>query len=409
MGVGLSLVFFAPALLSAADAEAPYPTDMPLWENPHYGHDGRIPIFGQDLSLGLPLLVLIGYGGLGTFQDFANMVPLLLILLCMFATMGRAGLCVPWKLGLFLLGTLSAWVLSWVAALVFNDFILRYPFKYTSAALPLFLLVVVAYNLESFARTAALLWQRPKSRRGLLLMAVGSIIIVIASLAFLSTDPRFINRTAESVRMVGVVLGAVPFALGVSQLARLRLKATAWMAPEGPVSRRSSQAALVITMLILMIGYGLHVGRDTIEIKSDQRLLYDFVSTLPKDALLAGDLVQMDNIPLFAHRSVLFSFEITNVDESRILAFFDAYYAESSETILGFCRDYGVEYLVVNLQQFSPDYLENGVFFLAPHNETIAESVAARSDFILPQISDDRRLFQSGDLFVIPCSADVFR
>jgi hypothetical protein len=408
IGVGLSLVFFAPALLSVAGAEAPYSTDMPLRENPYYSANGRIPIFGQDLPLGLPLYVLTGYGGLATYQDIANMVPLLLILLCMFATMGRDGLRVPTTMRLFFLGTLGAWLLSWVAALVFNDFILRYPFKYSSAALPLFLLVVVAYNLESFARVVAHLWQRSKSRRGLLLMAVGSTIIIIASLAFLSTDPRFINRTAESVRIVGVVLGAVPFVLGINQLARLRLKATKRTAPEEPASRRGSQAALVIIMLIPMIAYGLRIGRNTTMIKSNQRSLYDFVSTLPKDALLAGDLMQMDNIPLFAQRSVLFSFEITGVDESRILTFFDAYYAESPDTILGFCQDYGVEYLVVNLQQFSPDYLEKGMFFFAPQNETIARSVAARSNFILPQVPDDHKLFQSGDLFVIPCSADVF-
>ncbi len=144
-------------------------------------------------------------------------------------------------------------------------------------------------------------------------------------------------------------------------------------------------------------------------VPQEERPLLEYLSTLPKDVLIAGDPEIMSNIPLFSERRVLFSSEISYVGGTKVVDFFDAYYAESADRVLTFCQQYGVDYLVVDERRFSPDYLANGRFFYSPFNESIAQSVAARSNFILPQIPDSHKAFQSDPLFVIACTAEVFQ
>jgi hypothetical protein len=144
----------------------------------------------------------------------------------------------------------------------------------------------------------------------------------------------------------------------------------------------------------------------TINPSPAERDLYEFVGTLPKDVMLMGDPDVMSAIPLFSRRSVLFR-ALQPRRTAPILPFFDAYYAEAPASVLSFCQEYGIDYLVVNQQEFEPDYLAAGQFFYEPYNEVIAETVAARSDFRLAQIRDDQKLFESDGLFVIPCDAHV--
>jgi hypothetical protein len=145
----------------------------------------------------------------------------------------------------------------------------------------------------------------------------------------------------------------------------------------------------------------------TINPSHAERDVYEFVSTLPKDAMLMGDPDVMSGIPLLSQRSVLFR-ALQHKPSAPILQFFDVYYAKSPHAVLDFCQAYSIDYLVINREQFAPDYLAASKFFYNPYNEVIAQTVAARTSFILPQIPNDRKLFQSDDLFVIPCEAHVF-
>lgn len=403
LGVILGVVLFSPALFSTASATPAYPTDRPVWENPRYSQDGRIPIFQDNTPLGLPLYVIMGYGGLATYPDIVNMVPLLLTLMFMFATMGLRELRFPRKAFLLLLGSLSAWGLCWILALVFHDFLLRYPFKYTSAALPLVLLIAVAYNAESFSQAVARLWISSKGRGGLLLAVLGSIVIVTTALDFFPF--LYYNVT---IRIIGIGLGGILYILGINQVARLRLRTQADTTDAPFIPGRASWMALGVMSLLLILNYGLRMRSLPAVAGVEARDLYQFALTLPKDVLLAGDPFQMSNIPPFSRRSVLFSEEIMGVGDDRILDFYNAYYAESSESVVSFCQKYDVDYLVVNQKQFTPGYLAQGHFFYAPYNEATAQTVAARSNFILLQIPDRRRVFQSGQLFVVKCDGETF-
>ena len=90
-----------------------------------------------------------------------------------------------------------------------------------------------------------------------------------------------------------------------------------------------------------------------------------------------------------------------------MLDFFDAYYAESTDGVLAFCRQYEVDYLVVNERHFEAEYLADGQFFFSPFNDPIAQMSGVRSNFVLARIPDSHKAFQADALFVIECTADV--
>jgi hypothetical protein len=293
--------------------------------------------------------------------------------------------------------------------------LLRYGFKYTSPIWPLFLLVTIACNAEPFAEAVARLWSRPKGRGGVLLTGLGGAVIIFVALTFSPVYAGFEAPLFQSVRTIGIGAGGILYILGINQLARLRLRAPLDSAGRASVAgstagpRRAKWVALGIMCLVLILSYGLRMHPLPVMAAGQQAILYETISTLPKDTLLAGDPLIMSNVPPFSKRSVLFSKEITDAADNRILDFFDAYYAESPETVVSFCQQYGVDYLVVNERDFAPDYIAAGQFFYAPFNEAIAEMASGRSGFVLSRVPDDRKLVQSGDLFLIPCEAHVFQ
>jgi hypothetical protein len=408
LGTALGLILFSPALLGAILAEPANSASMPVWKNPYYSQNGRIPIFYDHSTPGPRLFWVMGYGGLATDLGISNMLPLTLLLMLMLTTLGIKTLRFPRQIMLLLLGSLSAWGLCWISALLFREFVLRYPFKYTSAALPLFLLVSVAYNAESTADAVAWLWIRRTGRSGLLLASFGALLIMITALTFPPAQDPFFTPIYPPMRIIGIGLGGLLYILGVNQLARLRLEPSTYPVDTLSVPERSRWIALGAISVPLILSYGLRMHSLPTMVRTEKRDLYQFVATLPKGVLLAGDPWRASNIPLFSKRSVLFSAEIIGVDDRTILDFYDAYYSDSSKSIVSFCREYNVQYLVINQGQFSPDFLAQGYYFYAPYNATIAQTVGTRSRFILPQIPDDRKAFQSNSLFVVECDEATF-
>jgi hypothetical protein len=153
-----------------------------------------------------------------------------------------------------------------------------------------------------------------------------------------------------------------------------------------------------------------HVGKlgaQTINPSAAERDVYEFVGSLPKDAVLAGDPVVMSGIPLFSQRSVLFRDLHPNINPNApiyILDYFDAQYAESGEAVLNFCQRYKISHLVLDVGDFDPDHLARGEFFYQPWNDRIVETIAGRSDFFLPQVTP---VFTSGPFVVIECSQET--
>ena len=141
--------------------------------------------------------------------------------------------------------------------------------------------------------------------------------------------------------------------------------------------------------------------------------LYAALAQTPKAALTAGHPNLMDNVPTFAKRRALATFELAHPwskgywqqVKPRLEDLFTAYYAEDPQVVRDFCRKYKISFLVVDDRHFSPEFLAGGRFlipfdqplqkdkqkmvewvdcpFFAPFDGLIRSQVQGRRRFIL--------------------------
>lgn len=148
---------------------------------------------------------------------------------------------------------------------------------------------------------------------------------------------------------------------------------------------------------------------------SSQKEFFEYISTLPKDTLIAGPPRQLvDSIPAFSQRKVFLTYELSHpfydsywsTIKKRTYDFYSAYYAEKPSEIYKFCQENNIDYLVVNKSLFFKEYFERKNFYFAPFNEYIIDLIKNKQNFVLNNISEENKLFIKDNIFVI--STDIF-
>lgn len=385
----LSMLFIA--LEVAVEFKSFVPKDVPVFQDPSYQSKGATPMF-----INFPWL---GRGGIfDTGTDVLNFIVLLGLGALIYRIVGRRslqrlpGAC--WRL-------LAAGIIMYAASFFFllglSSSVLYQPSRYTRSTLFLLALCFVGLNWGDFLKKAPN-WFR---RKAPLLI----FFIVSLTLALVATYLLFPTRLLllPLLWFMGLILGGMAVVLGGSSLF--------WLTRRGRRLRGAGRFVIPLAIGIIVVSAGVFyirtLGIRTINPSDAERDIYEFIGSLPKDAVLAGDPVVMSGIPLFSQRSVLFRDLHPNMNPNApifILDFFDAQYAESAETVLDFCQRYNVSYLVLDTTDFTPDYLAKGDFFYQPYNERIVEMVAGRSNFVLPRLQP---VFVSGPLAVIKCDTET--
>jgi len=146
-------------------------------------------------------------------------------------------------------------------------------------------------------------------------------------------------------------------------------------------------------------------------LKDYQRPYYEYLKTLPQDALVAAHPYEADPLPTFAQRRVLVQFEVSTAwyrnyysrVKERTYDFFRAYYASSWKTIEGFFRKYGISCMIVNKGHFEQRYLKEGKFYLAPFNEYVRGIVRDnQGNFVLAgKERRGRTLYEDRDFYIL--------
>lgn len=175
---------------------------------------------------------------------------------------------------------------------------------------------------------------------------------------------------------------------------------------KAPLTRKLFQVvgASILVFLNFDLGRGMFVNA------SSHAELFAFLKTLPKTALIAAHPELASGIPTFVLRKVFIQFETSDllsrryweIFKKRTFDFFDAYYAEDLSSIYRFCKENGIDYLVVNEKDFEENSWVRGPIYFEPFNTTVRKKIGERRDFALRNIPEGNKLFTKNGLFVIP-------
>jgi hypothetical protein len=123
---------------------------------------------------------------------------------------------------------------------------------------------------------------------------------------------------------------------------------------------------------------------------SEDKALYEAVNRTPKTALIAAHPWTADNILTFGRRNVLVSFELAHPwakgywrsIEPRISDFLAAYYAGTAQPVIDFCRQYGIDFFVVDTRHFTSEFISDKPF-IPPFDRQIRKYAARTPEFYL--------------------------
>lgn len=376
-GVVVTLALMARFQLFPGSSPAPVFGSTALTSISKFQSEGSAPLF-----ISFPWL-----GRAGIFDKGADVVHFLVLLIVAILVYRLVGVSsvrrmspVLWR---FLAASMMMYAVSLFFLLELNSVVLYLPSRYTRSSLLLTLLFFVGLNWPVFIRELPG-WLIKNGR-----LVIFFFVVLGAALGVVYT------AAAPVVWLVGLMMGAILVLIGGSLIF--------WVARSPlTLSRLAMLAGLGAMVVSMSTVYIRILGDDTINPTPAERAVYEFVATLPKDAMLAGDPAVLTGIPLFSRRSVLFR-DLFPKSTAPIIEYYTAQYAETPETVRAFCRQYQVDYLVIDLREFRPDYLARQDFFHQPWNDEIVKRVAGRTDFVLPNVPP---LFESGPLRVIPCKGE---
>ena len=179
--------------------------------------------------------------------------------------------------------------------------------------------------------------------------------------------------------------------------------------PVRPWPRGLAPAAVALVAILA----GLRLQGVSLYDYSPYRPLYAALARTPKAALIAGHPNLLDNVPTFAKRRALATFELAHPWSKgywrqirpRLEDLFTAYYAADPQVVRDFCRKYQVSFLVVDDRHFTPEFLAGGRF-LVPFNQPLEREKKKLTEwvtcpFFAPFAEQIRSLVQAQQSFVL--------
>ena len=345
-------------------------------------------------SHGLDFL-FVGFPWLGRTSFFTKIgdaldfLTLLTLSIAIYFVCGKESLkripSVYWNL---LLSGAVLYILSLGTILVFSSDVLYYPSRYSRVSLFLILLVFVSLNLEHFFNQIFEHFNKALK----VFAGVGGGVSISLILLY-----NFLGETVTVLFIAVWIELLVFFLIGLS----IMFLYTELAKQSKPALKRIASTTIVGVSMIVGVFHARITGFLTLNPTPDQRALYEYVSHLPKDAVLSGSPDELSDITLFSQREVFIK-DLHPNKRDPIVEAMDAYYAETPAKIAEFCQQYGVAYIVRDDEDFSEAFLNQGEFFY--DNDAIKEMISERTYFALQYIEAE---FQSGPLSLIKCDPEL--
>jgi hypothetical protein len=198
-----------------------------------------------------------------------------------------------------------------------------------------------------------------------------------------------------SIPVVGLIILSLTIGRLIASVKQLRTR------------RILKVAAIAFLLLHFSINRGIGLSD-----KSDNRELYTYLSTLPKNTLIAAHPYLADYIPTFSKRKVFINFELSHTwadkywltVKARTFDFFDAYYTENPATVTAFCKKYHIDYLIIDKRHFTKEFLQNKKIYFEPFDSYVKNMTHGRNRYALLEWASRSRQFNNGNIFVVPVS-----
>jgi hypothetical protein len=401
VAAGLVALLIAPAVANQPQARG---TDdvgevaTTLLSDPKFQEGGRRQLFFQ--------FPLAGRGGLSANGAQARILVLLAIAgLVTWVVNPKSLVAFPKELKTLFFASFVCYGLAWAIALAVGTFPLHVPSRYTMYSVPLFSLIYVVVNAEETLRLAAMWIQKQRGRVFLLLIPVallGAIVGLLAPEAATGLQDVFIFRHRRPLLLS---LSAILLLLGLWSAVGSRNRPTAEALPLTPRRSRRLDAAFGLLLLVPVLWHIATFKANSVVswVTIEERQLYDYLQALPEDVLIGGDPQYLGGVPLFAKRAILFSEERPHPDGTVMMDGLQAYYAASETEIVTFCRRHGVDYLLVDTQDFTPQHIARGAYLFEPYNSRLQADLANQTRFALAEVPDEMREFQAGWIYLVAC------
>lgn len=372
-----------------------------ILRDPTYSVGGRLPLFSD--------FPFQGHGAL--VNQFMNLWLLLVLTpLSGAILLLRPGAYehFPRILKLLFIASLLLYFLAWLAIFLTSSLALYFPSRYTRFSLVLVLLIFVVMNLGPAIRIS---WTRlQKLDRSSRVLTIAATLVTAVIMFLLVENYALWNRLgAISNSFKIILLLAYAFLIGsiflISRSGRSH-SASGW-ATERLAGRKEFSILFSITLAALVLIGMSPNDHHFITIESPERDMLAFLQTTPKDSLTAGDPCSLDNVPLVAKRQIFFSCEfLPSGAEDKVLDNFRAYYADSLSEVREFCETYGVDYFTVVTGTF--DNSEATEIFFEPYHSVLNNEITSQAEYVLEDIPDKMRLYETEDLIVMQCIPDNF-
>lgn len=278
------------------------------------------------------------------------------------------------------------YILSLFVLVTFNSTLLYLPSRYTRVVLILCPLIFVGLNLGKLLEA-----MRERMKQDFKSTLIGLVLVLLGILALFF----WLKSLLLTLSVLGVMAIVLP-GLAVSLIVNLQPRQF------GVLGVLLAGLILILTLIPGFL-YSRSLGVFCIDPSKHEREIFQYAATLPKEVVFAGSPEELTGIPLFSKRTVLFR-RLFPAKDAPIIPMFDAYYAENGEDVLAFCRQYEVDYWLIDEDDYNTEYLMAGEFFFQPYNAEIQDIISSREYFALPQAE---KVFESGDLAVVPCSPEA--
>ena len=211
-----------------------------------------------------------------------------------------------------------------------------------------------------------------------------AILIILSILSMFIRTNNNLDKKIKIFALSGLILYFLSFAVLFKIYIPIRYSLPVYLFLIFFISNRINKfdfnlKKLILISFLLFLIFIPHLRRD-LTICHDQEI-YNFISTLPKDALIAGYPKDLDCIPLFSKRSVLINDELNipfakNYYEKikiRLTDLFTAYYSDEETHIKDLCEKYNITHILVNKERFSNDSLNKEMIYYNPFDKIIKE------------------------------------